>query len=238
MATGCIHIGTMIGKLNGVMPATTPRGSLIENTSMPPDTWSEYSPLSRCGSPHANSTTSRPRWTSPNASETTLPCSSEMTSASSRARASTSCRKANITLARLVSEVSPQLSKAAVAAATAVATSSVLARTTSACCWPVAGLKTGLRRDDVPLVVSLLIQCSTVRIVLTSPRSAARMDRLARRGRAERRLLAGADRGGPERAASVGPACAARRSCAPGPSILARRPPRRERPTTTATTGR
>ena len=26
MATGNIHIGTMAGKLNGVMPAATPRG--------------------------------------------------------------------------------------------------------------------------------------------------------------------------------------------------------------------
>ena len=26
IATGCIHIGTITGKLNGVMPATTPSG--------------------------------------------------------------------------------------------------------------------------------------------------------------------------------------------------------------------
>src|SRR5687768_2024185 len=32
IATGCIHIGTMIGKLNGVIPATTPNGSRNENT--------------------------------------------------------------------------------------------------------------------------------------------------------------------------------------------------------------
>src|SRR4029079_14945122 len=30
IATGCIHIGTMIGKLNGVIPAQTPSGSRIE----------------------------------------------------------------------------------------------------------------------------------------------------------------------------------------------------------------
>ncbi len=30
IATGCIHSGTMIGKLNGVMPATTPTGWRIE----------------------------------------------------------------------------------------------------------------------------------------------------------------------------------------------------------------
>src|SRR5918993_5077810 len=30
MAIGCIHIGTMIGKLNGVIPAATPTGWWIE----------------------------------------------------------------------------------------------------------------------------------------------------------------------------------------------------------------
>jgi len=30
MASGNIHIGTMAGKLNGVMPATTPTGCRIE----------------------------------------------------------------------------------------------------------------------------------------------------------------------------------------------------------------
>ena len=41
MATGNIHIGTIAGKLNGVMPATTPSGSRNENVSTPLDTWSE-----------------------------------------------------------------------------------------------------------------------------------------------------------------------------------------------------
>ena len=41
IATGNIHIGTMAGKLNGVMPATTPSGSRNENVSTPLDTWSE-----------------------------------------------------------------------------------------------------------------------------------------------------------------------------------------------------
>ena len=83
MASGNIHIGTMAGKLNGVMPATTPTGCLIEYESTPVETFSEYPPLSRCGMPQANSTTSRPRATSPAASEATLPCSSVMSSASS-----------------------------------------------------------------------------------------------------------------------------------------------------------
>ena len=41
MATGCIHIGTITGKLNGVMPATTPSGSRNEKVSTSVETWSE-----------------------------------------------------------------------------------------------------------------------------------------------------------------------------------------------------
>src|SRR5919202_2918016 len=104
IATGCIHIGTITGKLNGVMPAHTPSGWRNEYTSTPVDTWSEKSPLSRCGMPQANSTTSSPRCTSPRASESTLPCSSETTAASSSTRAFTSSRNANSVLARLASE--------------------------------------------------------------------------------------------------------------------------------------
>jgi hypothetical protein len=40
IATGYIHIGTMAGKLNGVMPAHTPSGSRKLNTSTPVDAWS------------------------------------------------------------------------------------------------------------------------------------------------------------------------------------------------------
>src|SRR6266700_4402790 len=74
IAIGNIHIGTIAGKLNGVMPATAPTGCRIEYESTPVETFSEKPPLSRCGMPQANSTTSRPRATSPAASEATLPC--------------------------------------------------------------------------------------------------------------------------------------------------------------------
>jgi hypothetical protein len=40
MATGNIHIGTMQGKLKGVMPATTPSAWRIVQLSMPVETWS------------------------------------------------------------------------------------------------------------------------------------------------------------------------------------------------------
>src|SRR5438045_7153787 len=62
-----IHIGTIAGKLNGVIPATTPSGCRIEYTSMPVDACSEYSDLSSVGSPQQYSITSSPRVTSPSA---------------------------------------------------------------------------------------------------------------------------------------------------------------------------
>src|SRR5256885_13441306 len=63
IATGYIHIGTIAGKLNGVMPATTPSGWRIEYTSTPVDTCSENPPLSRCGMPQGNSYISSPTTT-------------------------------------------------------------------------------------------------------------------------------------------------------------------------------
>ena len=83
IATGNIHSGTIAGKLNGVMPAHTPTGWRSVWQSTPVPTFSVYSPLSRCGMPQANSTTSMPRCTLPSASASVLPCSSEASRASS-----------------------------------------------------------------------------------------------------------------------------------------------------------
>ena len=60
-AIGNIHIGTIAGKLNGVMPAHTPNGWRTDQLSMPRPTCSVNSPFNRCGMPQANSTTSMPR---------------------------------------------------------------------------------------------------------------------------------------------------------------------------------
>src|SRR5215218_3743553 len=49
IATGKNHIGTMAGKLKGLMIPTTPRGCLREYTSIPVEAFSEYAPLMRCG---------------------------------------------------------------------------------------------------------------------------------------------------------------------------------------------
>ena len=92
MASGNIHIGTIAGKLNGVMPATTPSGWRIEETSTRVETWVDSSPLSCAVMPQASSTISRPRATSPSASECTLPCSAVISSAISSRWASSSAR--------------------------------------------------------------------------------------------------------------------------------------------------
>ena len=68
IAFGNIHIGTIAGKLKGVIPATTPKGCGIEYTSIEVAACSLKVPFSRCGIPHENSTASSPRETSPRAS--------------------------------------------------------------------------------------------------------------------------------------------------------------------------
>ena len=68
-AIGNIHIGTMAGKLNGVIPTVTPSGCKDEWISMPRPACSENSPFNKWGIPHENSTTSKPRVNSPQASE-------------------------------------------------------------------------------------------------------------------------------------------------------------------------
>ena len=90
--------------------------------------------------PHANSTTSRPRCTSPSASESTLPCSSVMSSARRSACALTSSRNANMIFVRALTDVCDQPGNASQAASIACSTSAVSARRTSAATWPVAGL--------------------------------------------------------------------------------------------------
>jgi hypothetical protein len=132
MASGKNHIGTIAGKLNGLITATGPRGWRIEVTSTLEEAFSVKAPFSRCPIPQANSTTSCPRATSPRASERTLPCSAVINAASSSARAFSSSRKANSTCVRRATEVSRQPGKAAVAAATATSTSAAEANATRA----------------------------------------------------------------------------------------------------------
>ena len=69
IAIGNIHSGTIAGKLKGVMPATTPSGWRSVYASMPELTFSVNSLLRSCGAPHAYSTMSMPRASSPAASD-------------------------------------------------------------------------------------------------------------------------------------------------------------------------
>ena len=150
MAIGKNHIGTMAGKLNGLMTADQPSGWRIEDTSTRVEAFSVNPPLSRCGMPQANSTTSWPRATSPRASASTLPCSAVMSSASSSARALSSSRKRNRIWVRRASDVSRQPGNAAFAAATAASTSAGAANASRAVIAPVAGSVTSENRTPVP----------------------------------------------------------------------------------------
>ena len=89
--------------------------------------------------PQANSTTSRPRATSPSASESTLPCSAVMIAASSCLRALSSSRKAKTTCVRRVRDAFRHSAAAAAALCTASSTTPADARSTRPDSRPVAG---------------------------------------------------------------------------------------------------
>ena len=150
MAFANIHMGTIAGKLNGVIPATTPSGWRIEYTSTPVETCSLNPPFSRLGTPQANSMFSSPRATSPMASESTLPCWAVRSFAMSARWRSISSRRLNRDADRFASDVARQAGNASAAAWTALITSSALAESTSWVCIPIAGSKTGPVRPDSP----------------------------------------------------------------------------------------
>ena len=139
-AIGNIHSGTIAGKLNGVMPATTPSGWRSVYASMPALTFSVNSLFRSCGAPQAYSTMSMPRASSPAASDNTLPCSREIAATSSSARCSSSALKRNMTRARASGVVVAHAGNAAFAASTARPTSAAVANGTRAPSAPVAGV--------------------------------------------------------------------------------------------------
>ena len=98
IAGASIHIGIMAGKLNGVIPAQTPKGCRIEYISIPGPALSVNSPLSNWGAPIQYSTTSSPRCTSPLASGNVFPCS--RLSASARRSISRLRRSTNFIITR------------------------------------------------------------------------------------------------------------------------------------------
>ena len=173
MAIGNIHIGTIAGKLNGVIPAHTPRGWRTVQASIPLPTCSVYSPFRRCGIPQANSTTSRPRTREPWESVTTFPCSAVISAASSSACSSISDLYLNIILARTSGGVAAQAGNASRALATAASTSAEEASGTRLDTAPVAGLYTSPKRSEFPARRSPLIQWYSS--MTSSPRSTARI---------------------------------------------------------------
>ena len=152
-AFGNIQSGTMAGKLNGVIPATTPRGCSTECTSTPVATWWLIAPFSRCGAPQANSTFSMPRCTSPAASESTFPCSAVIAAARSPRWATRSSRKRNMISARRANDTSRHVVNASAAMRTTRSTSAALAKGTEPVTAPVAGSNTSPLRSE-PSVLS------------------------------------------------------------------------------------
>ncbi len=134
------------GKLNGVMPATTPSGWKSLQLSMFGPTLRLYSPLSSSGAPQAYSTFSMPRCSSPTASSRVLPCSSLISAAILSLLASSSCLKRNMTWARLAGGVLRQAGKAALAESMAAWMVPRSASSTWRTGSPMDGLKTGAVR--------------------------------------------------------------------------------------------
>ena len=139
-ATGYIHSGTIAGKLNGVIPTHTPSGWRMASQSMPRATLGKISPINSDGMPHANSTISMPRRTSPRASAAVLPCSRVTDCASSSNASSSNILKRKNTRARSVGGVSAHPKNAADAASTASFTVSAPHRGVSAMTSPREGL--------------------------------------------------------------------------------------------------
>src|ERR671916_685279 len=107
IARGANHSGIIMGKLNGVTAATTPRGSLCRATSTPGLTPSRVSPFISVVMEAASSTTSMPRQISPFDSSTCLPFSRVQSSASSSMFSSSKTWSLNILLDLHVNRAAP-----------------------------------------------------------------------------------------------------------------------------------
>src|SRR6185437_5379025 len=140
MAMGNIHMGTMKGKLKGVMPTQTPMALRVDQPSTSRPTRSTVSPIIKVGAPQANSTHSIPRSNEPRASSMVLPFSSMIRSTNSCACSSSNWRYLNRILQRWMTGVLLQEGNASCAACTAAEISSAVLRGISATGSPVAGL--------------------------------------------------------------------------------------------------
>ena len=107
---------------------------------MPVEACSEKPPFSSSGIPQQYSITSRPRATSPIASDKTLPCSSVRMRPISSRRWSTRSRILKRSAVRLDSDIARQAGNASFAACTARSTSPAVAKSTAPVWTPRAGL--------------------------------------------------------------------------------------------------
>src|SRR6202011_3823896 len=82
IANGNIHIGTIPGKLKGVIPTQTPSGWRMVLQSIPGETSLSESPIIRLGIPQANSTIWMARRSARRASTAVFPASRVSTRAS------------------------------------------------------------------------------------------------------------------------------------------------------------
>ena len=159
------HSGIIAGKLNGVMPATTPSGWRMEYTSMPVPTELENSPLRKCGAPTENSRTSVPRAMSPLASSKVLPCSSDRVRASSSMLSLISEIHFMMMRMRFCGFVFAQPACACSALAMTSSTSAAEASSTRACSRPVEGFMTGAVRPPLPGRAAPSTKCVIVRVI-------------------------------------------------------------------------
>ena len=142
---------------------TTPTGCSTVCTSMPVETSRLCEPFSRCGTPQANSTQSRPRATSPRGVVEHLAVLARDRSPPARRGARRPARAGGTSprLRRLNGE-SRHSAAAADATFTAASTSAADANATSAVCTPRAGSKTAPRRAASPSTRRPPIQCPMV----------------------------------------------------------------------------
>ena len=142
IAFGNIQIGTITGKLKGVIPATTPSACGMEYRSIDFETCSLKVPLSKWGIPHENSTASSPLETSPKASSCVFPCSLLIVVAILSAFSSSNRLKRNITCARFTAGVAAHSGAATFATLTVLSRSVAFESRTCPETSPVEGLKT------------------------------------------------------------------------------------------------
>jgi len=135
-------------RMKYICPTQIPKGCRILQLSILLPTFSENSPLIKCGTPHINSTTSIPRVIEPIESLSTFPCSSVTCAAS----LSISLTRSSLNLKNILDLVSggvlDQELNAFFAEIIACSTSSLFAKLTSAIFSPKAGLCTSPYRFD------------------------------------------------------------------------------------------